>query len=99
MYDWGEVNNMFPVIDKKATGACIRRLMEEKGYSYSDIQEYLCLSCVQTVYRWTEGVNIPSIDNLYALSKLFNVSMDDMIQEVSVVVPFTLREAPSLYLC
>ena len=44
-----------------------------------DIQEYLGLTCIQTVYRWLEGINIPSIDNLYALSELFHVPIDTMI--------------------
>jgi len=41
-----------------------------------DIQTYLGLSCVQTVYRWLDGTNIPSVDNLYALSSLLHVDME-----------------------
>jgi len=34
---------------------------------------------VQTVYQWIEGINIPSVDHLYALSRLFHVNIDDML--------------------
>ena len=36
----------------------------------ADIQSCLGLSCIQSVYRWIKGVNIPSVDHLYALGCL-----------------------------
>ena len=71
---------MFPVIDKKMTGKCLKKLMRQNGLTPKDIQRYLSLSCVQTVYRWFSGVNIPSIDNLYALSQLYGVEVDGMVK-------------------
>lgn len=70
---------IFPKIDKKRTGVRIRRLMENAGIKPAYIARYLSLGCVQTIYRWFEGVNIPTIDNLYALSSLFGVTVDDML--------------------
>ncbi len=70
---------MIPMIDKKTTGQQLKYFMKESGLTPRDIQEYLSLSCVQTVYRWFMGVNIPSIDNLYALSSLFGTSVDALI--------------------
>ena len=81
---------MYPVIDKERTGKRLKGLMELNGLSPKDIQCYLSLSCVQTVYRWLEGTNIPSIDNLYALSQLFQTGMDEMIagnRKMSVINP------------
>lgn len=77
---------MYPTIDKKKTGKCLDKLMKLRGLTPKDVQEYLSLTCVQTVYRWLEGINIPNIDNLYALSQLFNVKIDDMI--VGSRIPF-----------
>lgn len=74
-----EVKTIFPVIDKKKTGRRLYYCMKANGLTPKDIQDYLSLSCVQTVYRWFEGVNIPTIDNLYALSQLFRVRLDDII--------------------
>ena len=70
---------MYPVIDKTKTGAKIKQLMELNGYTVKDIQKYLNLCCVQSIYHWLDGKALPSIDNLYALSDLFDVSIDEMI--------------------
>lgn len=68
-----------PVIDQKATAQKIRSYMERAGLKPVDIQRYLRLSCVQTVYRWLDGTNIPTVDHLYALSRIFRTQTDDMI--------------------
>ena len=70
---------MYPIIDKMKTGAKIKLFMEQNGYTVKDIQEYLGLACVQSIYHWLDGSSLPSVDNLYALSELFNTSIDDMI--------------------
>ena len=70
---------MFPTINKKSTGLNIRRLMEQRGLSVKDIQQYLHLGSVQSVYYWLNGVCLPSVDNLYALSQLFQISVDAIL--------------------
>ena len=70
---------MFPLIDKKRTGIHLRRIMDERGLSVKDIKDYLGLSSVQSVYHWLNGISLPTIDNLYALSELFQMPMDDML--------------------
>ena len=69
----------YPMIDKKRTAKRIKLFMHCRGLRPTDIQDYLGLTCVQTVYRWLDGTNIPSIDNFYALSRLFGVEVDDML--------------------
>ena len=54
--------------------------MDKRGITPKDVQEYLGLGCVQSVYRWFDGVNMPTIDNLYALSGLFQVPMDAIVR-------------------
>lgn len=61
---------MFPTINKKETGVNLRRIMDIRGVKPKDIQEYLGLGCVQSIYRWLDGVSMPTIDNLYAISKM-----------------------------
>lgn len=77
----------YPIIDKKQTAKHIRFFMRCRGLKPTDIQNYLGLTCVQTVYRWLDGTNIPSIDNLYALSRLFGIKVDDMLAEEGETVP------------
>ncbi len=71
---------MFPIIDKVATGKNIKRLMEKKNLSVKDVQEYLCLGSVQSIYHWLNGQSMPTIDNLYALSRLFQVPIDAIVR-------------------
>lgn len=71
---------MFPTINKRETGKNLRRIMDMRGLSAKDVQEYLGLGCVQSVYRWFDGINMPTIDNLYALSGLFQLPMDAIVR-------------------
>ena len=71
---------MFPLINKRETGIQLRRIMDRLGLSARDVQEYLGLGCVQSVYRWLDGHSMPTVDNLYALSDLFQVPVDDMLR-------------------
>lgn len=71
---------MFPIISKRETGVNLRRIMDMRGVTPKDVQEYLGLGCVQSVYRWTDGVNMPTIDNLYALSELLQVPIDAIVR-------------------
>ena len=70
---------MIPLINKKETGINLRRMMDKRGVTAKEVQEYLGLGCVQSVYRWTDGTNMPTIDNLYALSELLQVSIDEIV--------------------
>ena len=70
---------MFPTIDKLATGINLRRLMDEREITVKDVQKFLGLGCVQSVYRWLDGVSMPTIDHLYALSELLQVSIDAIV--------------------
>lgn len=71
---------MFPLINKRETGVNLRRIMDMRGFTPKDVQEYLGLGCVQSVYRWIDGVNMPTIDNLYALSELLQVPIDAIVR-------------------
>ena len=68
-----------PVIDMTKTGQNIVILRKRAGLSVRDLQEYLGLGCVQSVYRGIDGVNMPTIDNLYALSELLQVPIDAIV--------------------
>ena len=88
---------MFPVLNKKETGLNLRRIMDRRGLSAKDVQEYLGLGCVQSVYRWIDGINMPTIDNLYALSELFQLPIDSIVRgnRSMVVVRFALETVGS----
>lgn len=75
-----------PVIDLKGTGTQIKSLRKESGFSVRDIQEIFGFEFPQAVYSWEQGKNVPTIDNLLVLSKLFKVSMDEIIVTRNVEV-------------
>ena len=67
------------IIDMKETGQRIKQIMEEKNLTVRDLQKHLGISTTQGIYHWFKGRNLPSIDNLYALSELFEVPIDAMV--------------------
>jgi len=73
------MNVKYPTIDKEGTGQRIRYLMTKCGLSVTDVQKFLGLSTFQAVYHWMNGRSLPTIDNIYALSELFRVPIDDII--------------------
>ena len=68
------------ILDMAMTGQTIKRIMQAKGYTVKDIQNYLKLSTPQAIYHWFEGKSMPTIDNLYALSGLFCIPVDAMLR-------------------
>ena len=46
---------MFPLINKQETGVNLRRIMDMRGITPKDVQEYLGLGCVQSV--WKQGID------------------------------------------
>lgn len=73
--------SVFISLDIIQTGERIHHIMVEKGYSVRQVQELLSLSCPQTIYRWLRGSRLPSVDNLYRLSRLFDMHMEDLLVE------------------
>lgn len=66
-------------LDAVQTGRKIENAIKQSGYSIRELQEMLGLSCPQPIYRWIRGCTLPSIDNLYMLSRILGVSMDELL--------------------
>ena len=71
----------YPVIDPKATGENILRRRIEKGYTVPEVQQYLGFATVQAIYHWQRGQNLPSLENMYALSVLLDTTVNELIAE------------------
>lgn len=72
----------YPVIDLVATGKNIRDLRKAKGLSVADLQEYFGFEAPQAIYKWQAGKSLPSTDNLFALSHLLGVPIDEILVPV-----------------
>jgi len=68
-------------LDLVLTGRQIHSLMIKNGYTVKKLQELLGLACPQSVYKWIHGKTLPSVDNLYRMSKIFHVHIEDMLAE------------------
>ena len=89
----------FPTINLKETGINLRRIMDKRGITPKDIKEFLNLGSIQTVYNWCNGLNMPTIDNLYALSQLLQVPIDEIIcgnRKAIMPEPIVIIEDPRM---
>lgn len=66
-------------IDLVKTGRRLKWLVKRRRYSVRELQALLHLACPQPVYRWFKGQAMPSVDHLYALSRLLCVHMEDLL--------------------
>ena len=70
----------YPVLDAKATGARIKELRKQNHLKVEEISRFMGFETDQAVYKWQRGESLPTVDNLYALSKLFGTTIDDILQ-------------------
>ena len=61
------------------TGQILKNNIKKCGYTVREIQKLLNLSCPQPIYRWMRGRTMPSLDNLYMLSSILGVHMEDLL--------------------
>ena len=59
----------------------IMLLRKQKGWSQEQLAEQLGISR-QSVSKWEQGISDPSTSNLFALAKLFGVSVEELLKEV-----------------
>ncbi len=59
-------------------GEKLTKLRKQANLSQKQLAEKLSLSR-QVISKWEKGVGLPDIDNLVKISKLFNVTIDDLL--------------------
>ena len=69
----------FPAIDLKATGLNILKLRLKSGYSVKELRDCFGFDTPQSIYKWQQGKNLPSVDNLLVLSILFDTTINDIL--------------------
>ena len=68
-----------PVVNMKRTGQNIIVLRKQCGISVKQLQTLMGFSTPQAIYKWQHGESMPTVDNLVALSAIFNVPIDAII--------------------
>ena len=70
---------MIPVIDMVGTGKNIALLRKQAGLTVRDLQNIFGFGTPQAIYKWQQGVAMPTLDNMVILSAVFGVSIDDIL--------------------
>ena len=68
-----------PKINMKKTGERITELRKKSGLTVRELQDIFGFATPQAIYKWQQGVTLPTIDNLVVLATLFNVNVDDIL--------------------
>lgn len=70
-------------IDVKRTGKKMKEICSQKGITVKTIQRELYIGSFQSVYAWFSGKTMPSLDNMYRLSRLLEVPMETLIVDAA----------------
>lgn len=83
-------------MDMDKSGRWIRFLCMIKGIAVRDLCKILGISCPQSVYAWFNGRTMPSLDNLYGLSRILESPIDDLVLSTESPIPrgFLVRRSP-----
>lgn len=71
------------MINLEKIGAKIATLRQQQNMKQNELAEALFVTH-QAVSKWENGKSIPSIDIMYELTKLFNVSIDYLLEDVEI---------------
>ena len=69
----------YPVIDLRSTGARINELRRERGITVDELRIYLGMNNPNSIYKWFRGEVLPTLENMYALSVILEVPIDEII--------------------
>ena len=68
-----------PTIDMIRTGQNIAKLRRQAGLSVRNLQDIFGFATPQAIYKWQQGVALPTIDNLVVLAAVLQVRLDDIL--------------------
>lgn len=80
-------------IDMDATGKKISKLIDESGLSDKELGGIMGLS-VQSINKWRHGHNLPDIENLFFLSRIFGIKVDDFLVPLVIKPQFEVEFQP-----
>lgn len=68
-----------PIVNLAMTGANIRAIRKQRGLSVKDLQDIFGFATPQAIYKWQQGVTLPTVDNLVVLASIFGVPMEKIL--------------------
>ena len=79
-------------IDAELTGKKIGELMHAFSVDVKTLANSLGVSS-QAVYKWLNGKSLPTLENLFQISRIFDVPMDEIVKSTD----YTEYSLPPLY--
>ena len=80
-------------IDMDATVKKISKMIAESGLSDKELGGIMGLS-VQSINKWRHGHNLPDIENLFFLSRIFGIKVDDFLVPLVIKPQFEAEFQP-----
>ena len=77
----------------------LARARKEKGLSVRDMQRFFNFEEPRAIYKWQAGQTLPTLENQFALSRLFHVSMEDIVVSSGSVIFGPRDEARGSFYC
>ncbi len=68
-----------PTINMIRTRQNIHRLRKQAGLTVRNLQDIFGFATPQAIYKWQQGVALPTIDNLVVLASVLQVRLDDIL--------------------
>lgn len=62
-------------INKKYFGQKIKEYIEKSNYTFEQIADMLELKSPRVIYSWCNGDKLPTIENLFNLSKILEIDL------------------------
>ncbi len=68
-----------PTVNMTRTGQNIAKLRGQAGLTVKDLQDVFGFATPQAIYKWQQGVSLPTVDNLFVLASVLEVKVDDIV--------------------
>lgn len=68
-----------PTINMDETGKRIKEMRKKAGMTVKELQEIFGFTSPQAIYKWQNGIALPTVDNLVILAAVFGCRIDDIL--------------------
>lgn len=73
------MNYQKAILDKEEMSKKLRYLIFKSKLSHEMLAELLDLNSPRVIYDWENGRKMPNVENLYNLSLIFKIKMEDLL--------------------
>ena len=72
-------NETYATINFVATGQRIKELRIARLITVDELAEFMGFELSRAIYKWQAGHSLPSLDNLFALSRVLHTTIEDIL--------------------